>query len=198
MLTEPFFCIWRQVKIKHPQSTHASPWTKSRLLLQAVILQSDALGWHMKLLRQLQPELSGTHWQYQHIIFFSSCMFLCNIVMFLMISWIQSLQFHFTSRLNAPPFCHPCYSFSPLFLISSPSSDYGVSEATHRFNSSFMAHRKTTLHLIPFSLFLLWLCIKLEKILQFLSNVKSWLEPLRTIVIHSENEDYLRCWLDLS
>lgn len=127
MLTAPFFCIWRQVKIKYPQSTHASPWTKSRLLLQAVILLSDALGWHMKLPRQLQQELSGTHWQYQHMIFFFSCTFLCNIVVFNdQFGIVTSVSLHFL--LNALSFCHPCDSFFLLFHISSPSSDYGVSK----------------------------------------------------------------------
>lgn len=124
MLTASFFCIWRQVKIK--QSTHASPWTKSRLLLQAVLL-SDALGWHMKLLRQLQQELSGTHWQYQHMIFFFLYFSLQHYYVFTYdLSIVTSVSFYFL--IKAHPFCHPRSSFFPLFLISSPSSDYGVSK----------------------------------------------------------------------
>lgn len=110
MLTASFFCIWRQVKIKHPQSTRASPWTKSRLLLQAVILLSDALGCHLKLLRQLQQELSGTHWQYQHMIFFLLYFSLQHSHVFNdQLGIVTSVSLHFL--LNALPFCHPCSSF---------------------------------------------------------------------------------------
>lgn len=194
MLTASFFCIWRQVKIK--ESTHASPWTKSRLLLQAVILLSDALGWHMKLLRQLQQELSGTD-NISIRFFFPPLLFFATLLCFY---W--SVRYSHFSFILLPA---KCTSFLPflLFFFSFSSSVLPVqimvlANAIHRFNSIFMAHCKTTPHLIPFSLFLLWLGVKLEKILQCLPNANSWLESLSTILIHSENEENLRYWLDLS
>lgn len=168
--------------------------------IKIAVTGSYSSVWCFRLAHEVTEAASARiirHWQYQHMIFFPPLLFFATLLCFY---W--SVRYSHFSFILLPA---KCTSFLPflLFFFSFSSSVLPVqimvlANAIHRFNSIFMAHCKTTPHLIPFSLFLLWLGVKLEKILQCLPNANSWLESLSTILIHSENEENLRCWLDLS
>lgn len=52
----------------------------------------------------------------------------------------------------------PSSPVHPFFFVP---SDYAVSNATHRFNSTFTSHCRSSPQFIPFSVLFLWLSVKL-------------------------------------
>lgn len=170
---------------------------------QTVLTGSHSAVWSSRLAHEatqaVQQELSDnispwclllpSQFYFQRCFLFKNC-------------FLQALQLHFSA-------CHMHFLLAILallfFLFISfphqfsllPLQTILLTNATHRFNSSFMTHCKSSSQFIRFSLPAL--TVKLwEKILQCLSNAKSWSQPLSSILIHNKNGDSLWCWLDLS